>query len=90
MRRTTHCWNIAELDLNYEALTENQEEESRKLLGHIGLDWEERCLEFHKFGRAIQTAFATQVRQGMYQGSLDDWRKYEKHLGSMFEFLRGP
>ena len=75
-------------DLNYEALTENQEDETRKLFEYIGLNWEDQCLEFHKTKRAVQTASVTQVRQKMYQGSSDEWRKYEKHLGSMVELLR--
>ena len=76
-------------DLNYEALTEHQEDETRKLFEYIGLNWEDQCLEFHKTKRAVQTASVTQVRQKMYQGSSDEWRKYEKHLGSMVELLRG-
>ncbi len=76
-------------DLNYEALTEHQEDETRKLIEHVGLDWEDQCLEFHKTRRAIQTASVTQVRQELYQGSSDAWRKYEKHLGSMVESLEG-
>ena len=75
-------------DLNYEALTEHQEHETRNLLKYIGLNWEDRCLEFHKTERAIQTASATQVRQKLYQGSSEEWRKYEKHLGPMVELLR--
>ncbi len=75
-------------DLNYEALTEHQEDETRKLLEYIGLNWEDQCLEFHKTKRAVQTAAATQVRQKMYQGSSEEWRKYEKHLEPMVEILR--
>ena len=76
-------------DLNYEALTEHQEDVTRKLFEYIGLNWEDQCLEFHKTRRAVQTASVAQVRQKMYQGSSDEWRKYEKHLGSMVELLRG-
>ena len=75
-------------DLKYEALTEHQEDESRKLIEYTGLSWEDQCLDFHKTRRPIQTASVTQVRQKMYQGSSDEWRKYEKHLGSMVELLR--
>lgn len=76
-------------DLNYEALTENQESDTRKLLKYIGLDWEDRCLEFYKTERAVQTASAMQVRQEMYQGSSEEWRNYEKHLELMIELLKG-
>ena len=77
------------VDLAYESLTEDQEEETRKLLGQIGLGWESRCLEFHKTERAVQTASALQVRREMYQDSSCEWRKYEKYLEPMIEALRG-
>ena len=77
------------IDLDYESLTENQEEETRRLLGRIGLEWEDQCLAFHKTERAVQTASALQVRRKMYQDSSREWRKYEKHLESMVEALRG-
>jgi Flp pilus assembly protein TadD len=76
-------------DLNYELLTEYQEDETHKLIEFVGLDWEDQCLEFHKAKRAIRTASATQVRRKMYQGSSDEWRKYEKHLKPMVELLEG-
>jgi len=76
-------------DLNYEALTEHQEDETKRLLEHVGLHWEDRCLAFHTTKRAIRTASAQQVRQQMYQGSSDAWRKYEKHLELMVELLQG-
>ena len=76
-------------DLNYEVLTENQIEETRKLLEHVGLDWEDQCLEFHKTQRAVKTASSLQVRQKMYRGSSDEWRHYEAHLEPMIEALKG-
>jgi hypothetical protein len=38
-------------DLNYESLTEHQEDETRKLLEHIGLNWEGQYLEGDDVGR---------------------------------------
>jgi hypothetical protein len=76
-------------DLDYEALTENQEEETRKLLKYCGLEWEEQCLEFHKTERAVKTASSAQVRRAMYQGSSEAWRKYEAHLQPMIQALEG-
>ena len=77
------------VDLDYESLTENQEEETRRLVSRIGLEWEDQCLEFHKTERAVQTASALQVRRRMYRDSSSEWRKYEKHLESMVEALKG-
>ena len=74
-------------DIGYEALTENQEEETRKLLGYCGLPWDDACLEFEKNGRAVRTASAVQVRRTIYRGSSEAWKKFEKHLGHMLEGL---
>ncbi len=76
-------------DLDYEALTENQEEETRKLLKYCNLGWEDQCLEFHKTKRAVKTASSFQVRQAMYKGSSDAWRKYEAHIQPMLQALKG-
>ncbi len=75
-------------DLSYETLTEGQEHQSRILLDHLGLSWEDQCLEFHKTARVVSTSSSTQVRQKMYQGSSDEWRRYERHLGGMIEGLK--
>ena len=42
-------------DLSYEKLTENQEEETHKLLQFCDLEWEEQCLDFHKTKRTVKT-----------------------------------
>ena len=67
-------------DISYERLTTHQEDETQKLLKYCELDWDNNCLNFHKNTRAVHTASASQVRQKMYQGSSDAWKKYEKFL----------
>lgn len=74
-------------DLSYEALTENQEEESRKLIEYCGLEWEDQCLSFHKSERAVKTASLMQVRKKIYQGSSEAWKKYEKQLQPLIKGL---
>ncbi|MBT5809165.1 MAG: tetratricopeptide repeat protein [Rhodospirillaceae bacterium] len=76
-------------DLNYDALTQDQEGETRKLLDYVQLDWEEQCLDFHKTKRAVRTVSSTQVRQKIYRGSSEEWRKYEEYLAPMVEGLKG-
>jgi len=73
--------------VEYERLTEHQEEETRKLLNHIGLEWEDACLDFHKTARSVSTASSMQVRKKMYQGSSEAWRKYEPFLQPLIERL---
>ena len=76
-------------DLRYEALVGDQENQTRKLLDYIGLEWEAQCLEFHATRRAVNTASASQVRRRMYQGSSDEWRNYRRHLEPLIEALEG-
>jgi hypothetical protein len=35
----------------------------------------------------VRTASANQVRQEMYTGSSEAWRRYEAHLGPLLEAL---
>jgi len=67
-------------DLYYEKLTINQKIETQKLLKHCDLEWDENCLNFHKNTTAVKTTSAIQVKNKMYQGSSDVWKKYKEHL----------
>ena len=75
------------LEVPYEALTADQEGWSRRIIGFLGLEWNERCLEFHKTERKVGTASNWQVRQKIYQTSKARWRHYEKHLGPLLGLL---
>ncbi len=72
---------------HYELLTENQVEQTNKLLKNCDLTFEEACLDFHKSERPIQTASQKQVKQGMYKGSSEKWRRYEQWLSPMLTTL---
>lgn len=74
-------------ELCYEDLTENQEEETRKLLEFCDLQWEKGCLDFHQNTRIVQTPSAAQVRKKMYQGSSEAWKKYAIHLQPLINGL---
>jgi tetratricopeptide (TPR) repeat protein len=67
-------------DLSYERLVREQENESRRLLGACGLEWEDRCLEFYRNPTATTTASASQVRRPIYDSSLTQWRHYQRQL----------
>ena len=75
-------------DISYESLTTNQEVETRKLLKYCNLEWDENCLSFHKNKRAVKTTSALQVRQKMYQGSSEAWKKYESHIKPLVDGLK--
>jgi tetratricopeptide (TPR) repeat protein len=71
------------LDVPYEALVEDQEGWSRKMLEFIGLPWDPRCLQFHQTQRPVVTASSWQVRQKINKSSIARWRNYEQFIGPL-------
>ncbi|MDA7852794.1 sulfotransferase [Porticoccaceae bacterium] len=76
------------LDFSYEALTNNQADETHRLLEYVELEWDDRCIDFHATERAVATASSRQVRQKLYQGSSEEWRRYETYLRPMINILQ--
>lgn len=75
------------LDVQYEDMVSDQENQTRRLLEHCGLPWEDRVLKFYETDRAVNTASSEQVRQPIYSGSVNSWRRFEAHLGPLIEVL---
>ena len=75
------------LEFDYEAVVEDQEAATRRLLEYCGLDWDPRCLTFHKTDRAVKTASLSQVRRPVYGSSVGIGEKYANHLGPLIEAL---
>lgn len=75
------------LEIPYEALIEDQEYWTRRILEFIGLPWSARCLDFHRTERVIITASRWQVRQRLSAGSVGRWRNYEKHVAALRPLL---
>jgi len=73
------------LDVPYERLIADQEGWTHKILDFLGLEWDERCMDFHKTERPVVTASHWQVRQRIYKDSAGRWRNYEKFLGPLRE-----
>ncbi len=77
----------AMIEVTYEDVVDNIEEQARRLLDYCGLPWDERCLDFHKSGRPVNTASAAQVRQPLFRSSLQRWRRYESGLVPLLQEL---
>jgi tetratricopeptide (TPR) repeat protein len=73
------------LDVPYEGLVADQEGWSRKILDFIGLEWDERVLDFPNTKRPVVTASFWQVRQKVYNSSVHRWRNYEKFIGPLLD-----
>jgi Sulfotransferase family len=78
------------VDVQYEELVGDLEGVARRIIGHCGLAWDPRCLDFHRTVRSVRTASATQVRQSIYTTSIGRWRRYEKFLGPLLAELEAP
>lgn len=75
------------LDVRYEDLVADVEQETRRLLDHVGLDWHQDCLGFHRNPRPVQTASVLQVREPAYTSSIGRWRAVAHRIGPMLEVL---
>lgn len=64
----------------HEQMLDDAEGEIRRLLGHLGLPFEEACLNFHENKRAVRTASSEQVRRPINRDGVDQWKPYEQHL----------
>ncbi len=71
------------LEIDYEALVEDREAQTRRLVAFCGIDWDDRCLRPEQNDRVVATASFRQVRQAVYRGSIGRWRNYAFWLGPL-------
>jgi tetratricopeptide (TPR) repeat protein len=76
------------LDLCYEDLVTDFENQARRLVSFCDLEWEESCLHYYKADRAVTTPSKWQVRQPIYKTSVERWKRYQTHLGPLLEALK--
>jgi hypothetical protein len=90
-RRLMHHWETTMPGhihvVRYEDLVSDQIGASRGLLEFCGLDWEDACAEFHRNPSPTTTASASQVRRGIYNTSVSQWRNYAQQLAPLREHL---
>lgn len=75
------------LRVDYEALVDDLAGQTRRILDHCGLPFEEQCLRFFANDRAVRTASSEQVRQPIYRGSVGRWQRFEPWLTPLLETL---
>jgi hypothetical protein len=71
----------------YEELVHDPDTVLRGLLEFLGLEWDERCLDFAGAANLVKTASVWQVREGLRSNSAGRWRNYESRLGGIIEQL---
>lgn len=83
-----HLPHDAFIDVDYEETVNNFEEQARRLIDYVGLEWDDACLEPHKQKRAVLTASKDQVIKPVYKTSIEAWRRYEKQLQPLYTRLK--
>jgi tetratricopeptide (TPR) repeat protein len=67
-------------DADYDAYVIEPRPVTERLLGFLGLEWHEGCLEFQHTRNRVRTASVGQVREPLYRKSSGRARNYAKHL----------
>jgi tetratricopeptide (TPR) repeat protein len=75
------------IEVNYEILVSNFEEEARRIVNHCGLAWDSACLSFHETQRIVQTASLAQVRQPINNRSVGRWHNYSQYIQRLLQEL---
>jgi len=74
-------------EICYEDLIEHPESVTRQMLEFCELDFEEACLFPERNERSVSTASVWQVRQPIYQSSIEKWRRFEPWLGEFRKLI---
>ena len=80
------------LNMKYEDTVADIETRARVLINATGLPWDDACLSFYETKRTVRTPSRWQVRQPIYTGSVQRWKKYgdtlkplKQSLGDLFD-----
>lgn len=74
--------------LDNEELVNSQKRVSKELIDFCELNWESKCLDFHKTKRQVRTASIEQVRTPINNKSIGAWKKYESYLQELISNLK--
>jgi tetratricopeptide (TPR) repeat protein len=77
----------AMLEVQYEELIADFEPQARRILAYCGLDWDARCLAFHRTERPVRTSSAVQVREPLYRSSIGRWQPVRHLLRPLLDGL---
>ena len=73
----------------YEDVVADTEKEAKALIKFLGLEWNDKCLEFHKSDRPVKTASVAQVRKPIYKTAVKRWKKYGDGLKPLADAIEG-
>jgi len=75
------------IEVDYEAMVNDQENQTRRLLDAIGLQFEPACLSFEKNRAASNTASTVQIREKIHTRSVYRWKRFENQLAPLRSHL---
>jgi tetratricopeptide (TPR) repeat protein len=77
-------------EVRYEAVVADLRGEAEAAARFLGVPWSDAMMDFAALseGRAISTPSAAQVRRGLYQEGVGQWRRYERHLEPVLPLLQ--
>jgi tetratricopeptide (TPR) repeat protein len=75
--------------VQYEDVVADTEKEAKALIDFIGLEWDPKCVDFHKSDRPVKTASVAQVRKPIYKSSVKRWKKYGDGLQPLVDAIEG-
>ena len=75
------------IEVHYEDLVADHEVQSRRILAHCGLDWDDACLAFYKNQAPVSTPSAAQVRRPIYTESVARWKRHAEVLEPVSRFF---
>jgi hypothetical protein len=80
MHHWQQLWPEGILEIRYEDVVDDPAASARRMLDHVGVDWEPQVLDFDALQRPVRTASVWQVRQPLYASSKARWQRYRRHL----------
>ena len=77
------------LPVRYEAVVDDIEGETHRVLAFLGLDYEPECIDFHLSADVVTTASSEQVRKPLNRQGIGSAEPYRRWLGPLIDEL-GP
>jgi len=76
-------------EVRYEQLIEDLEGTARKVLGFLGLEWNQSVMDYDRHARekVVRSPTAEAVTEKIHTRAKERWKNYEKHLEPIFEKL---
>jgi len=76
-------------EVSYETLVTNPDEESKRIIGFAGLEWDDVCMSFFTARPAARTPCLDEIRRPIHTDSIGRHKNYAAHLAPLQAGLDG-